>query len=130
MASLRWARGLTVGVVLSFALSAYAFSGNAQNGKRLFMTKGPDGKACMTCHPQGLTTGETFKGKDIPDLTERPLSDSKVRKRTLRFLQVQGMTLTDSDLEDLLTFTSALPSQGFGPVPPEWRRYVQQKTIR
>src|SRR5690348_13906458 len=112
-----WARGLTVGLVLSFALSAFAFSGNLQNGKRIFMTKGPSGKACMTCHPQGLTTGETYKGKDIPDLTERTLPDDKVRKKTQRFLDVQGMTLTPSDLEDLLTFTSALPTQGFGAVP-------------
>lgn len=104
---------------------AQAFNGDPVRGKVLFMTKGQGGKACMTCHPKGLTTGETYKGKDIPELTDE-LSEAKLRKKTLRFLKVQGMTLTDSELNDLLTFVQRIPSQGFGPVPREWQGYVKK----
>lgn len=118
---------LTLALVLAFAPAALAFNGNPENGKRIFLKKGIDGKACMTCHPRGLTTGETYRGKDISDLTEGPLSEAKLRKKTLKFLEVQGMRLSPSELEDLLTFVERLPSTGFGPVPPAWQGYVRSK---
>jgi cytochrome c553 len=126
----RWPMALAAGLVLAATMSAYAVTSNAANGKKIFMTKGQGDKACMTCHPKGLTTGDTYRGKDIPDLTERELRERKLRSKTEKFLKVQGMTLSDADMEDLLTFVRALPSQGFGSVPPEWRRYVQEKAAQ
>lgn len=120
-----WMLSLMVGAGLAFALPAEAFNGDAASGKRLFMTKGSNDKACMTCHPKGLTTGETYKGKDIPELTDE-LSEAKLRKKTLRFLKVQGMSLSDQELTDLLTFVQRIPAEGFGPVPKEWQPYVKK----
>lgn len=114
-------------LVLSAAPAALAFDGDVQNGKRIFMVKGRDGKACMSCHPRGLTTGETYRGKDISDLTERTLRASKLKSKTVKFLKVQGLQLSPSELEDLLTFVERLPSAGFGPVPPAWQGFVRSK---
>ncbi|MNS33618.1 hypothetical protein D3C72_657340 [compost metagenome] len=119
--------GIALALILAFGPTALAFNGNPENGKRLFMQKGPSGKACMTCHPKGLTTGETYKGKDIPDLTEGPIAEAKLRKKTLKFLEVQGLQLSPAELEDLLTFEAGLPSKGFGPVPAAWQGYVRSK---
>jgi len=104
---------------------AQAFSGDPAKGKILFMTRGTGDKACMTCHPKGLSTGETYKGKDIPELTDE-LSEAKLRRKTLRFLKVQGMALSEAQLNDLLTFVQQIPSQGFGPVPREWQAHVKK----
>lgn len=109
-------------------LPAQAFEGDPEKGKQIFMTKGRDDKACMTCHPKGLTTGKTYKGKDIPELTDE-LSERKIKRKTQRFLRMQGLQLTDAELADLLTFVQQLPTRGFGPVPPEWQGYVK-KTLR
>lgn len=127
MKAKRWVMALPVLLMLAVAGPAVAAGGNVENGKRLFMVKGTGGKACMTCHPRGLTTGETYKGKDIPDLTERALSESKLRRRTEKFLKVQGMALSEAELEDLLAFVRQLPDQGFGPVPPAWQGFVKSK---
>jgi hypothetical protein len=91
------------------------------------MQKGKDGKACMSCHPRGETTGEVFRGKDIPDLTARELGESKLRSKTQKFLEVQGQQLSPAELEDLLTFVQGLPTKGFGPVPTAWQAYVRSK---
>lgn len=111
----------------ALVMPAYAFNGDPAKGKALFMTKGSSGKACMTCHPKGLSTGETYKGKDIPELTDE-LSEAKLRRKSLRFLKVQGTTLSEAQLNDLLTFVQQIPSKGFGPVPREWQAYVK-KTV-
>lgn len=121
-----WVLGALVALNM-VTLPAEAFNGDPAKGKVIFMTKGRGDKACMTCHPKGLTTGETYKGDDIPELTD-PLSEGKLRRKTLRFLKVQGMTLTPTELNDLLTFVQQIPSKGFGPVPPEWQAYVK-KTV-
>ena len=117
-----------VALVASLASPAFAFSGNVENGKKLFMSKGTNGKACMTCHPAGLTTNEPFQGKDIPDLVNERFSAVKIEKKTLKFLKYQGMTLSGSDLNDLLAFVQQLPDRGFGPVPAAWQRHVATYT--
>jgi cytochrome c553 len=122
-----WMAVIGLGGVLFSSQTAHALEGDPVNGKRLFMTKGPTGKACMTCHPKGLTTGEDFRGKDIPDLTEEVLSDGKVQKKTVKFLKYQKMSLSSKELADLVKFTSQLPTTGFGSVPPEWKSYVESK---
>lgn len=117
--------GILIGLALVTALPAQAFDGNAERGKQIFMTKGSNDKACMTCHPKGLTTGKSYKGDDIPELTES-LSERKIMRKTKRFLKVQGTQLTDAELNDLLTFVQQIPSKGFGPVPSEWQGYVKK----
>jgi hypothetical protein len=117
---------LHAGMALAVVQSASAFSGNPANGKQIFMQKGSTGKACMTCHPMGGTTGETYKGKDISDLTDRALKAGKLQSKTEKFLKVQGLTLSPAALNDLLTFVEGLPSQGFGPVPPAWQAHVKK----
>lgn len=115
-----------VALVASLASPAFAFSGNVENGKKIFMTKGANGKACMTCHPAGLTTNEQFKGKDIPDLVNERFNEAKIQKKTLKFLKVQEMNLTPTELNDLLAFTQQLPDRGFGSVPPSWQAHVNK----
>lgn len=122
----KWILVALAGMSLMAALPAQAFEGNPEKGKQIFMTKGKGDKACMTCHPKGLTTGDTYKGKDIPELTEE-LSERKITRKTLRFLRMQGMTLSDAELTDLLTFVQQIPTRGFGPVPKEWQGYVKKK---
>lgn len=117
--------GALVGMLVLMGFPAMAFEGNAARGKVIFMTKGQGDKACMTCHPRGLTTGKTFKGKDIPELTE-PISERKLVRKTRRFLKLQGMQLSEAEVTDLLTFVQRLPTQGFGPVPPDWKGYVDK----
>lgn len=126
-----WKRYLmmVVGTSLALALPAQAFSGDPDRGKQLFMTRGAEGRACMTCHPEGLTTGERFKGKRIPDLQD-PLSEAKIRRKTLRFLRLQQMELSERELEDLLTFVQQLPTKGFGPVPREWQAHVTKSLAK
>jgi cytochrome c553 len=106
-----------------------AFDGDAGNGRKLFLAKGKNDKACMTCHPLGLTTGEVFRGKDIPDLVEavKKLSEKKIRNRTNKHVfNVVDLEMTDSDLEDLCTFVAELPENGFGAVPVEWQAHVRK----
>lgn len=117
--------GAAVGLALLMGLPAQAFDGNAEKGKQIFMTMGKNDKACMTCHPKGLTTGKTYKGDDIPELTDE-ISERKMTRKTKRFLRVQGTQLTDAELNDLLTFVQRLPSKGFGPVPREWQAHVKK----
>ncbi|MNL51750.1 hypothetical protein D3C87_1748730 [compost metagenome] len=123
----KWVAIIGLGGLLAMSQAAHALEGDPVNGKRLFMTKGVTGKACMTCHPKGLTTGESFRGKDVPDLTEEILSEQKVQKKTVKFLKYQKMTLSSKDLADLVKFTRELPTTGFGTVPTEWKSYVQSK---
>ncbi|HEY9897586.1 MAG TPA: hypothetical protein V6D00_00265 [Pantanalinema sp.] len=123
----KWLAVIAVGVLLAPIQPAQAFAGDPVNGKKIFMTKGPTGKACMTCHPKGLTTNDTFRGKDIPDLTAEVFSERKIRSKTEKFLKYQKMTLNEKELSDLLAFVSELPTTGFGSVPAEWKGYVQSK---
>ncbi len=113
-------------LVASLASPAFAFSGNVENGKKIFMTKGANGKACMTCHPAGLTTNETFKGKDIPDLVNERFNEAKIQKKTLKFLKYQEMSLSTPELNDLLAFVQQLPDRGFGAVPSTWQAHVKK----
>ncbi len=113
-------------LVASLASPAFAFSGNVENGKKIFMRKGPSGKACMTCHPAGLTTKETFKGKDIPDLVNERFNTAKIQKKTLKFLKYQEMSLSTSELNDLLAFVEQLPDRKFGSVPLAWQAHVKK----
>jgi cytochrome c553 len=123
-----WSLIVSSALALSVVLSASAFSGNLANGKRIFMQKGTNGKACMTCHPKGGTTGDTYKGKDIPDLADRPIKTTKLQSKSEKFLKVQGIALSAAEMNDLLAFVEVLPSQGFGPVPPAWQKFVAENT--
>ena len=108
---------------------ALSFSGNSDSGKRLFLSKGKNDKACMTCHPKGLTAGDVIRGKNVPNLTEvvAKLSQKKIRSKVIKhLLQEIDMDVTDDELEDLCTFVSDLPSKGFGPVPSEWEAHVKK----
>ncbi len=107
-----------------------ALSGAPKKGKAIFMTKGGGGKACMTCHPKGFTTGEVIRGKKIPNLTESAgkISEKKLIAKALKHLEEDAeLQLNDDQFMDLVTFVSTLPTQGFGDVPPEWQGYVKEK---
>jgi mono/diheme cytochrome c family protein len=113
-------------LILLVAAPVQAFNGDPGNGKKLFMARGARQKACMTCHPAGKTTGESFRGDDIPDLTRKHSSERKIRRMTLKFLKHMELTLTDAEVDDLLTFVQQLPDRDFGPVPPEWQAHVKK----
>jgi len=107
-----------------------ALAGDAKKGKAIFLMKGQNGKACMTCHPKGFTTGEVIRGKKIPNLTESAgkISEKKLIAKALKHLEEDAeLQLTDAQFMDLVTFVSTLPTQGFGDVPAEWQGYVKEK---
>lgn len=107
-----------------------ALTGDRNKGKAIFLTKGKSGKACMTCHPKGFTTGEVIRGKKIPNLTESAgkISEKKLIAKALKHLEEDAeLQLTDAQFMDLVTFVSSLPTQGFGDVPAEWQGYIKEK---
>lgn len=107
-----------------------ALGGDPAKGKIIFLKKGEGGKACMTCHPKGLTTGEVIRGKKVPNLTESAgkISEKKLIAKALKHLEEDAeLQLSDAQFMDLVTFVSTLPTQGFGDVPPEWQAYVKEK---
>lgn len=129
----KWLSLMLATVTLTVALpldADAALSGDRNKGKLLFMTKGGGGKACMTCHPKGITTGEVIRGKKVPNLTESAgkISEKKLIAKALKHLEEDAeLTLTDDQFVDLVTFVSTLPTQGFGDVPSEWQGYVKEK---
>lgn len=129
----KYAQRLAIATVLAFALvpatAALAFDGDRDKGKLIFLKMGRNKKACMTCHPMGLTTGEVIRGKDVPDLTKssRRLSEKKLKSKALKhLLQEEDLDVTDEELNDLVTFVGMLPTMGFGPCPPEWEAHVRK----
>ncbi|MBO9542180.1 hypothetical protein J7643_16450 [bacterium] len=105
-------------------------NGDPVKGKRIFMTKGDNDKACMSCHPKGFTTKEVVRGKQVPNLTERAgqISEKRLIAKALKHMEEDaGLDLTDAQFLDLITFVSQLPTKGFGDVPPEWQDYVNTK---
>lgn len=106
------------------APQALAFSGDAANGKLLFMKKGTKDKACMTCHPAGETIGKTPKGKKVPNLITEQMSDAKLVKKSRRFAQGMGLKLSATEEQDLFTYIRSMQQGGFGPVPAEWQAHV------
>lgn len=126
MHGFRWLIAVSLLTVLP-AQGAFAATGDAANGKRIFMQKGNADKACMTCHPRGETIGYMPSGKEIPSLTAEELSSRKLRSKTNRFVKRMKLELTDKEYEDLYAFVEQLPSQGFGTVPAEWQAYVNTK---
>lgn len=120
---------LTLTAALPLGAEA-ALTGDRNKGKLLFMTKGNSGKACMTCHPKGITTGEVIRGKKVPNLTESAakISEKKLIAKALKHLEEDAeLTLSDAQFMDLITFVHSLPTQGFGDVPSEWEGYVKEK---
>lgn len=122
---------LALSLVATFIPEAQAaLTGDPKKGKAIFLMKGQTGKACMTCHPKGFTTGEVIRGKKIPNLTESAgkISEKKLIAKALKHLEEDAeLQLTDAQFMDLVTFVSTLPTQGFGDVPPEWQGYVKEK---
>lgn len=105
-------------------------NGNAIRGKKIFMTKGENDKACFSCHPKGLTTKEIVRGKQVPNLTERAgqISEKRLVAKALKHMEEDaGLDLSDEEFLDLITFVSQLPTKGFGDVPPEWQEYANTK---
>ncbi|HEY9857683.1 MAG TPA: hypothetical protein V6D05_18195 [Stenomitos sp.] len=122
---------IAVSLVLLLALPVSAkLDGDPIRGKKLFLTKGSNAQACMSCHPKGLTTGLVVRGKVVPNLTERvaSISENKLLAKVLKHLDDDvGLDLSDDDVLDLVSFISTLPNKGFGDVPPEWSDYVRTK---
>lgn len=120
---------IAVSLVLLLALPVSAkMDGDPIRGKKLFLTKGSNAQACMSCHPKGLTTGQVIRGKVVPNLTERvaSISENKLLAKTLKHLEDDvGLDLSDDDVIDLVSFISTLPYKGFGDVPPDWNEYVR-----
>ncbi|HEY9899833.1 MAG TPA: hypothetical protein V6D00_11675 [Pantanalinema sp.] len=105
-------------------------NGDPVKGKRLFMTAGDSGRACMSCHPRGLTTKEIVRGKQVPNLTERAgqISEKRLIVKALKHMEENAaLDLSDEQFLDLITFVSQLPTKGFGDVPPEWQEYVNAR---
>lgn len=133
----KYVRRLAIATIMTFALipasAALAFDGNRDSGKLIFLKMGKNKKACMTCHPKGLTTGDVIRGKDVPDLTKSVsrLSEKKLKSKALKhLLQEEDLDVTDEELNDLVTFVGLLPTMGFGPVPPEWESHVRKYVNR
>ncbi len=122
---------LALAMLPSLAPDAQAALGGDKNkGKAIYMMKGQSGKACMTCHPIGLTTGEVIRGKKVPNLIESAskISEKKLIAKALKHLEEDAeLQLSDNQFMDLVTFVSSLPSDGFGDVPAEWQGYVKEK---
>ncbi|GEM_PF-2095771 len=128
-----WLAAALIAIVMAPAFASNAFAGldgDRHKGKVLFLTKGENGKACMTCHPKGLTTGEVIRGKKIPSLVESTgrISEKKLIAKALKHLDEDArFELSDAQFIDLVTFVSSLSTQGFGSTPPEWAGYVKEK---